>query len=64
MIGDLVVREVLPDLLLPLICQLTFWQGWQPIQQRYLSLEFRQSLRSLLTTPILTSGDRGFQSLR
>ena len=32
--------------------QIAFWQSWQPIQQRYLSLEFRQSLRSLLSTPI------------
>lgn len=31
--------------------QATFWQNWQPLQHRYLSLEFRQSLRSLLTTP-------------
>lgn len=32
--------------------QATFWQTWQPLQQQYLSLEFRRSLRSLLTTPI------------
>lgn len=32
--------------------QITFWQIWQPIQQHYLSLEFRQSLRSLLSTPL------------
>ena len=32
--------------------QTTFWQSWQPIQQCYLSLDFRQSLRSLLSTPI------------
>jgi CHAD domain-containing protein len=32
--------------------QIAFWQIWQPIQQHYLSLEFRQSLRSLLSTPI------------
>ncbi|MEI6064881.1 MAG: CHAD domain-containing protein, partial [Pseudanabaena sp. ELA748] len=32
--------------------QIAFWQSWQPIQQHYLSLEFRQSLRSLLSTPI------------
>jgi len=32
--------------------QVTFWQSWQPIQQHYLSLDFRQSLRSLLSTPI------------
>ncbi|PZO36298.1 MAG: metal-binding protein [Pseudanabaena frigida] len=32
--------------------QTTFWQSWQPIQQRYLSLDFRQSLRSLLSAPI------------
>lgn len=31
--------------------QTMFWQDWQPLQQRYLSLEFRQSLRLLLTTP-------------
>ena len=35
--------------------QITFWQIWQPIQQNYLSLEFRQSLRSLLSTPIDTA---------
>ncbi|CAN1212402.1 CHAD domain-containing protein [Tumidithrix helvetica PCC 7403] len=29
-----------------------FWQNWQPLQQSYLSLEFRESLRSLLTTPL------------
>jgi CHAD domain-containing protein len=32
--------------------QITLWQSWQPLQQRYLSLEFRQGLRSLLTTPL------------
>lgn len=32
--------------------QATFWQTWQPLQQQYLSLDFRRSLRSLLTTPI------------
>jgi CHAD domain-containing protein len=32
--------------------QTAFWQIWQPIQQHYLSLEFRQSLRSLLLAPI------------
>jgi CHAD domain-containing protein len=32
--------------------QITLWQNWQPIQQRYLSLEFRQGLRSLLTKPL------------
>lgn len=32
--------------------QTAFWQSWQPLQQRYLSSEFRQSLRSLLTTPL------------
>ena len=31
--------------------QADFWQTWQPLQQHYLDLEFRQSLRSLLTTP-------------
>jgi CHAD domain-containing protein len=31
--------------------QATFWQTWQPLQQNYLSAEFRQSLRSLLTQP-------------
>jgi CHAD domain-containing protein len=30
----------------------TFWQSWQPLQQCYLSSDFRQSLRSLLTTPL------------
>jgi CHAD domain-containing protein len=30
-----------------------FWQNWQPLQQRYLSLDFRQSLRALLTTPMV-----------
>lgn len=34
--------------------QTAFWHSWQPIQERYLSLDFRQSVRSLLTTPILT----------
>jgi CHAD domain-containing protein len=32
--------------------QITLWQSWQLLQQRYLSLEFRQGLRSLLTTPL------------
>jgi CHAD domain-containing protein len=32
--------------------QIAFWQSWQPIQQRYLCLDFRQSWRSLLTTPM------------
>jgi CHAD domain-containing protein len=32
--------------------QSTFWQSWQPLQQRYLASDFRQSLRSLLTTPL------------
>lgn len=32
--------------------QKTFWQQWQPLQQRYLAPDFRQSLRSLLTTPL------------
>lgn len=31
--------------------QADFWQRWQPIQQRYLSSDFRDSFRSLLTTP-------------
>lgn len=31
--------------------QLAFWQSWQSIQQHYLSPAFRDSLRSLLTTP-------------
>ncbi len=35
--------------------QTAFWQGWQPLQQRYLSSDFRQSLRSLLTTPLKRS---------
>ena len=33
--------------------QLGFWQRWQPLQERYLSLDFRQSMRSLLTTPLV-----------
>ncbi len=28
--------------------QIALWQNWQPIQQRHLSLEFRQGLRSLV----------------
>ncbi len=32
--------------------QITLWQNWQPIQQRYLSVEFRQELRSLFTKPL------------
>lgn len=32
--------------------QLAFWQSWQPLQERYLALDFRQSIRSLLTTPL------------
>ncbi len=32
--------------------QIAFWQSWQPIQQRYLSSDFRQSMRSLFSTPI------------
>ena len=32
--------------------QLELWQRWQPLQERYLSLDFRQSLRSLLTIPL------------
>ncbi|HEY9844620.1 MAG TPA: CHAD domain-containing protein [Candidatus Caenarcaniphilales bacterium] len=28
------------------------WQDWQPIQQRYLDQEFRQSLRSQVITPL------------
>jgi CHAD domain-containing protein len=32
--------------------QILFWQSWQSIQQRYLSPEVRQSLRSLLTHPL------------
>ena len=44
---------------LPTIAQLmqqessAFWQSWQPLQEQYLSSEFRQSLRSLLTTPLV-----------
>jgi CHAD domain-containing protein len=30
-----------------------FWQSWQPLQEQYLSPEFRKSLRSLLTTPLV-----------
>lgn len=32
--------------------QLTFWQSWQPLQDRYLALDFRQSMRSLFITPL------------
>jgi CHAD domain-containing protein len=32
--------------------QLAFWQSWQLLQERYLALDFRQSIRSLLTTPL------------
>jgi CHAD domain-containing protein len=32
--------------------QITLWQSWQPLQQCYLSLEFRQGLRSLITTTL------------
>jgi CHAD domain-containing protein len=32
--------------------QAAFWQSWQPLQQRYLAADFRQSVRSLLTTPL------------
>ena len=32
--------------------QIEFWQRWQPLQKRYLSLDFRQSMRSLLITPL------------
>jgi CHAD domain-containing protein len=32
--------------------QTAFWQSWQPLQQRYLSSDFRQSLRTLFTTPM------------
>jgi CHAD domain-containing protein len=35
--------------------QTAFWQGWQPLQQRYLCSDFRQSLRSLLTIPLKRS---------
>lgn len=31
--------------------QANFWQSWQSLQHRYLDLEFRQSVRSLLTMP-------------
>ena len=34
--------------------QLGFWQRWQPLQERYLSLDLRQSLRSRLTTPLVS----------
>ena len=30
-----------------------FWQSWQPLQERYLSFEFRQALRSLITKPLM-----------
>ena len=32
--------------------QLIFWQSWQPLQERYLALDFRQSMRSLLSKPL------------
>lgn len=44
---------------LPTIAQImrqesmVFWQSWQPLQEQYLSPELRQSLRSLLTTPLV-----------
>ncbi|MFM7600719.1 MAG: CHAD domain-containing protein [Pseudanabaena sp.] len=44
---------------LPTIAQMmqqesmAFWQSWQPLQEQYLSSEFRQSLRSLLMTPLV-----------
>lgn len=44
---------------LPTIAQImqqessAFWQSWQPLQEQYLSPKFRQSLRSLLTTPLV-----------
>jgi CHAD domain-containing protein len=31
--------------------QISLWQTWQPIQQRYLSINFRQHLRELVMTP-------------
>ena len=46
------------DKVLPTVSQIiqqdqaAFWQNWQPLQQRYLVSGFRQSLRSLLTTPL------------
>lgn len=44
---------------LPTIAQImreesiAFWQSWQPLQEKYLSPEFRKSLRSILTTPLV-----------
>lgn len=32
--------------------QTALWQSWQPIRQHYLSSDFRQSWRSLLSTPL------------
>ncbi|MEA5477743.1 CHAD domain-containing protein [Pseudanabaena galeata UHCC 0370] len=62
----LVLRDFLESALkqdlvkvLPTIAQImqqesiTFWQSWQPLQEQYLSPKFRQSLRSLLTTPLV-----------
>ena len=46
------------DKVLPTVSQIiqqdqaAFWQSWQPLQQRYLVSGFRQSVRSLLTTPL------------
>lgn len=34
--------------------QLGFWQRWQPLQERYLSLDLRQSMRSRLTIPLVS----------
>lgn len=49
--GDL--SEVLPTVNQVMQAdQTAFWRSWQPLQQRYLSTDFRQSLRSLLTTPM------------
>jgi CHAD domain-containing protein len=35
--------------------QKAFWQSWQPLQQRFLSCDFRHSLRFLITTPLKRS---------
>ncbi len=32
---------------------IAFWQSWQPLQEQYLAPEFRKSLRSILTTPLV-----------
>jgi CHAD domain-containing protein len=45
--------------------QADFWRNWQPLQQRYLAADFRQSVRSLLATPLaLTPSRDGEPSIR